>query len=165
MLPDALARARDLLESVTPLSTDCGRLCGGRCCRSADGEETGMLLFPGEAAYYRDRPGYTLRNTAHGTLVVCSGQCERADRPLSCRLFPLLPLLREDGVKVALDLRAAPVCPLFDMGRGALKADFIETVRAAGQLLAQDDTQRPFLIQLTRMHDDLRALRRRFGGR
>ena len=40
--------ARDLLRELTPLKTDCGRLCGGACCEGD--EETGMLLFPGEDA-------------------------------------------------------------------------------------------------------------------
>ena len=40
--------ARALLENLTPLRTDCGKVCGSACCKSLDAEETGMLLFPGE---------------------------------------------------------------------------------------------------------------------
>ena len=39
----ALKQARELLAGITPLKTDCGRVCGARCCRSLEGEETGML--------------------------------------------------------------------------------------------------------------------------
>ena len=45
---EAVEQARALLETLTPLKRDCGRLCGARCCRSLEGEETGMVLFPGE---------------------------------------------------------------------------------------------------------------------
>ena len=29
----AVLAARELLESLTPLKTDCGRLCQGACCQ------------------------------------------------------------------------------------------------------------------------------------
>ena len=57
MLPDILARARAILEDVTPLKTDCGLTCTGACCRPMEGEMTGMLLFPGEESYYESREG------------------------------------------------------------------------------------------------------------
>ena len=71
-----------------------------------------MLLFPGEEAYYANLPGYRLLPTAQGTLLICSGQCDRADRPLSCRLFPLLPVVREGGVKVAME-GSSLACSIF----------------------------------------------------
>ncbi len=163
MLPETIARAREILQDVTPLRTDCGLICGGACCHSLPGETTGMLLFPGEAADYANRPGYTLTETGHGTLLTCEGRCNRADRPLSCRLFPLLPLLRPDGVKVATDLRAKAVCPLARQGKDALDPDFVAAVRRVGHLLAGDETQRAFLARLTETQDELKALRRQFG--
>ena len=162
MLPESLRRARELFSELTPLSSDCGRLCGGACCQSLPGETTGMLLFPGEEAYYADKAEYALLPCALGTLLVCSGRCKREDRPLSCRLFPLLPVLRPDGVKVATDLRARPVCPLARQGRDALLPEFVQAVREAGRLLAGDETQRPFLEKLTAQQDELKALQRSF---
>ena len=41
-----LNKAYELLERTTPLTSDCGKLCNGLCCKG-DGK-TGMLLFPGE---------------------------------------------------------------------------------------------------------------------
>ena len=58
----AVSAAREKLKNVTPLKNDCGRVCGARCCRPLDGEETGMLLFPGEAG----RPGHLPRNVRPG---------------------------------------------------------------------------------------------------
>ena len=124
-----------------------------------------MLLFPGEDAYYRDRPGYELLDTDTGPLLVCSGVCDRTDRPLSCRLFPLLPVLREEGVKVAMDARARAVCPLAAQGVRGLSEAFVEAVRQAGQALSQDETQQTFLRRLTREQDELRALQKQFGGK
>lgn len=163
MLPEVLVRARALFDELTPLRTDCGLSCGGACCQSLPGDETGMLLFPGEEAYYAARPGYRLKEAEYGTLLICTGRCERTDRPLSCRLFPLLPLLRADGIKVATDLRAKAVCPLAKQGKDALLPEFVAAVRQAGHMLAEDAAQRAFLTHLTNQQDELKALRRQFG--
>ena len=123
---------------------------------------TGMLLFPGEEKYYEGREGYRMTKTDHGMLLTCSGRCNRADRPLSCRLFPLLPLLRADGVKVATDLRAKAVCPLSRQGKDALAPEFVAAVRQVGRILAEDEAQRAFLMKLTAQQDELKALRNQF---
>ena len=88
MFPESLVAARKLLEEITPLQTDCGLVCGGACCQTHPGEETGMLLFPGEAEMYRGEDGFTLVDSPHGTILVCEGRCSRANRPLACRMFP-----------------------------------------------------------------------------
>lgn len=162
MLPEALTCARAILEDVTPLKTDCGLACQGACCRPMEGEMTGMLLFPGEERYYEGREGYRMTETEHGTLLLCSGRCNRADRPLSCRLMPLIPLIREDGIKVATDLRAKTVCPLARQGKDALNPEFVAAVRQIGHILAEDEQQRAFLVQLTKNQDELKALRNQF---
>ena len=46
----AVLAARELLENLTPLKTDCGRLCQAACCQGD--ENTGMLLFPEEETLY-----------------------------------------------------------------------------------------------------------------
>ena len=160
-----LNEARKLLEDVTPLKTDCGRVCGGACCSSLEGETTGMLLFPGEEDFYEDAEGFSFQPVPGGLLVICSGRCDRTQRPLACRLFPLLPLMREDGIHVAMDARARAVCPLSRHGKDALNPAFVEAVRQAGELLAKDLQQAAFLRQLTQEHDELTALRRRMRGR
>lgn len=165
-MPDTtINRCRALLESLTPLHTDCGQLCAGACCRSQQGEETGMLLFAGEAEVYRGMPGVTLRDTAMGPMLVCSGTCDRTQRPLSCRIFPLLPVVRNGQIKIAMDARAKAVCPLCSQGVSGLSQQFVEAVRTCGQLLYEDEAQRPMLERLTREHDELKALQRAFGGR
>ncbi len=161
---DALRKAREMLETVTPLKTDCGRVCGARCCRSLEGEETGMLLFPGEEACYAGKPGWKLRKTPSGTLLVCPGDCARDERPLACRIFPLLPVIRNGEVKVAADQRARAVCPLLKQGIRGMDPAFAEAVREAGKILTEDAAQRTFIERMTEEQDELKSLRDRLGG-
>ena len=124
-----------------------------------------MLLFPGEEELYKDRPGWTIRQTALGRMLVCSGTCDRAERPLACRIFPLLPEVREDGgVRVVTDLRAKAICPLARQGRSAMDPAFIEAVREAGELLNGDGAQAAFLRSLAAEQAELKELRRKLGG-
>ena len=76
--------------------------------------------------------------------------------------MPLIPLIREDAVRVATDLRAKTVCPLARQGKDALDPDFVSAVRQVGRILAEDETQRAFLVNLTRQQDELKALRNQF---
>lgn len=165
MAMETLAACRALFDVLTPLKTDCGALCGGACCASHAGEETGMLLFPGEERYYTALPGFRLQATDHGTLLICSGACDRCDRPISCRIFPLLPVVRGGEIKVAMDARARVVCPLHRQGISGLQQSFTEAVRTCGQYLLADDETRPALEHLTQIHDELKALRSAFSGR
>ena len=159
----AVSAAREKLKNVTPLKRDCGRVCGARCCRSLDGEETGMLLFPTEAEAYEGKNGWEIRKTPRAEIVLCSGTCDREDRPLSCRLFPLLPLTGDDGaIRVVTDLRAKAVCPLARQGKSAMDRAFIDAVREAGELLLRSDEQAMFLEMLEEEQNELRELRKAF---
>lgn len=159
----AVSAAREKLNQATPLKQDCGRVCGARCCRPLEGEETGMLLFPGEADAYAGKPGWQVREAARGNLVICPGTCERDERPLSCRLFPLLPVIADDGgIRVVTDLRAKAVCPLARQGKSAMDPAFIEAVREAGELLAQNDEQAMFLELLADEQEQMKELRKKF---
>jgi hypothetical protein len=160
-----LRTAREKLKDVTPLKRDCGRVCGAACCRSPEGEEMGMLLFPGEEEAYAGKAGWTIQETAMGPMVICPGQCERAERPLACRLFPLLPVTGGDGeIRAAVDLRAKAVCPLARQGRSAMDPAFVEAVREAGRLLAAEEAQAAFLKRLAEEQEELKRLRRALGG-
>lgn len=159
----AVSAAREILNQVTPLKRDCGRVCGARCCRSLEGDETGMLLFPGEAEAYAGKPGWKIRKTAQGDLLLCSGSCDREERPLSCRLFPLLPLIGDGGeIRVVTDRRARAVCPLAMQGKSAMDPAFIDAVRRAGEVLAAEDEQAVFLDMLEEEQEELKELRKQF---
>ena len=164
-MKDVLWTAREKLKDVTPLKRDCGRVCGARCCEPLEGEETGMLLFPGEEACYAGQPGWALRDTAMGRMAVCSSRCDRAERPLACRMFPLLPVPDRDGkVRALVDLRARAVCPLARQGIEAMDPAFIGAVKEAGECLMADAEQAAFLEALAGEQEELRQLQIRLGG-
>ena len=163
-MKDALFLAREKLNHVTPLKRDCGRVCGARCCQPLEGEETGMLLFPGEEALIPAADGWQIRETASGLMVVCPGKCDRNGRPLGCRMFPLIPVIRNGTVRVAVDWRAAAVCPLARQGIRAMDPAFISAVRDAGEILAADEQQSAFLEKLTKEQDKKKKLREELGG-
>ncbi len=123
-----------------------------------------MLLFPGEEECYADKAGWMVRETAMGRMVVCPGRCDRAERPLACRLFPLLPVIRDGRVRAAADQRARAVCPLARQGIRAVDPAFADAVRAAGEILAADERQRRMLETLTAEQDELIQLREKLGG-
>lgn len=161
-----LSAAREKLNQVTPLKTDCGRVCGARCCRSLEGEETGMLLFPGEEAAYAGKAGWRVIPSARGPVLLCPDRCAREERPLSCRLFPLLPLAREDGgIRVVTDRRARAVCPLARQGKSAMDPAFTEAVREAGEILLRDQEQAAFLRRLAEEQEELKQLKQMLDGR
>ena len=149
----AVLRARALLCALTPLKTDCGRLCGGACCQGD--ETTGMLLFPGEDALYercafgRVLPAGFPLGGAPANLFVCEGRCPREDRPLACRLFPMfLAFTKNGGTRVRMDTRAASVCPLYACGVYGLSAEFVDAARQAYDVLLEDETCAAYLHDL-----------------
>lgn len=151
--PEAVLAARTLLGPLTPLQSDCGRLCGGACCQGD--EQTGMLLFPGEDALYAGcdfarvlRAGFSLCGE-EARLLVCRGTCRREERPLACRLFPLFLRFGAQGApRVALDPRARAVCPLTDYGLSALSGAFFAAARQAYGALMEDARCAAFLRAL-----------------
>lgn len=149
----AVQTARELLKTLTPLRTDCGRLCQGACCQGDEG--TGMLLFPGEESLYaycdfaRIVPADFMLGGAQAKLFVCAGHCPRDMRPLACRLFPLfLAFLKSGKTKVRMDTRAASVCPLCDYGVIGLDGEFVDAARRAYDALLESSECEAYLRDL-----------------
>ena len=162
---ECVLRAREILENITPLKTDCGKCCGAACCAPDEDGQGGMVLFPGEEALYGDVPkGMTLQTydaiVPGMQLLTCDGTCDRTKRPLSCMLFPLTPVVvQKDGrasLKVMMDPRAFSVCPLCEGGVRGLDADFVEAVRAAGKIICKNPEIRQYLTALGEYFDRLR---------
>lgn len=151
---EALLAARTLLEDATPLKNDCGRVCGGACCQPDAEGQGGMLLFPGEESFYDPLPeGFAISPAPEiegALLLTCSGFCDRKNRPLSCRLFPLLPREKDGCVRAVRDRRGFIVCPLLTGGIAAFHPVFRSRVVRAGEILYAQPDHRAFLTALHR---------------
>ncbi len=109
-------KAYRMLDDITPLKIDCGLLCKSRCCRGDS--NMGMVMFPGEYGVFSEKQEFlrTRRENMNGSEVLfgtCTGRCDRKYRPLSCRIYPLVPVFDARGnLTVIMDPRARYTCPL-----------------------------------------------------
>lgn len=133
-----------VLRRTTPLNFDCGKICNGKCCKGD--EKTGMLLFPGEENLID--PDINVIETENGDkLAVCNGTCDRNRRPLSCRIYPLFPVVSEDGeVNVCFDYRAD--CPLYKEEYEFSKG-FVKGVKRVGKYLLLNEETKEFYLELS----------------
>lgn len=142
-------KAKKIIGDKTPLYKDCGRLCDGACCKGD--ENTGMLLFPHEET------SLEVREKDGNRLAVCDGKCDRANRPLSCMIFPFFPYISEKGeMKVIPDIRGYGLCPLVrNHSHSRFDRGFLMRVKKAGRLLAEDEECRRFLCETSREIDSI----------
>lgn len=150
---------------TTPLKFDCGTLCNKSCCSCDENEiddETGMYLFPGEEALFYNNPDFKIITSEfvygnkNADIVVCKGICKREMRPLSCRIFPLVPYYRhESGLKIIRDPRAYSICPLSSKrAYEYLNPKFVKKTESVFHLLTQFHEIRIFLDALSDILDD-----------
>lgn len=164
-LADVIYQVRQVLMDVAPLKIDCGLLCGAACCQSLPGEQTGMLLFPGEESYCAGVEGFTLTPASAGELLTCQGTCDRRTRPIACGIFPLLPVVYPDGIRVEVDRRSRAVCPLTNESVHAFDFQFVKAVQLAGNLLMEHPDTAHFLQQLSEGQQTLKQLQLQLGGK
>lgn len=152
-----------MLDDITPLTVDCGQLCDGACCAVTD-EVTGMYLFPGEEAMYNPLPSwaeihdtdFTYDGGKEINLITCEGTCDRKKRPLSCRIFPLVPYVKRVGkMEIVMDVRGKGMCPLATaMKIEDLSPEFVETVTKAMKMCMLIRETREFLYALSDSLDE-----------
>lgn len=156
-----------LFDNTTPLKFDCGKLCNSACCQ---GDESGMYLFPGEDSVYRllncswakiEKSDFTYSyngKTKNVPLLVCKGSCDRYERPLACRIFPLTPYLDKDGkLQVIMDPRAKSVCPIAkELDMEALPEAFSNRVKKAFLPLMKNGEFREFMKTYSEYLDEFR---------
>ena len=142
----------EIMGDLTPLSGDCGKLCGAACCKGD--ENLGMRLFPFEESNLR------VKSAEGGTLAVCNGKCKRSERPLSCRIFPFFPALDKTGrVSAVLDSRAFRICPLLEnCDKIRFNKDFLRAVRRVGRRLEKDSECRRFMTDTAAEIEQLNSL-------
>ncbi len=140
------------LRDLTPLTVDCGVLCGGACCKGDT--QCGMRLFPHEESAL---PVTALEDG--GRLAVCDGTCDRNVRPLACRIFPFFPTIDDNGrIFVEPDYRAARLCPLITHSDELIfDKRFFKALKKVGKRLAKDAQCRAFLEEVTAEIDTYRA--------
>ena len=167
-----LSEAREKLSALTPLKSNCGKLCGGACCQPSpdDDGENGMLLLPYEETFYAEPiEGMPFHLADDDTLFeggkrfICEGKCVREHRPLACRIFPLRMRVETQGEAVSvvpeIDPRAWCVCPLLEMGgMRAMSQDFVNAVKEAGDILVQNPSMLEALLSEQRLLDEMRQL-------
>ena len=164
---ELLLQAYRMLENVTPLNIDCGMLCGHACCKGDD--HTGMWLFPGEEALLKDSPDFEIlpcKDNAGYPMVVCKGRCDRELRPLSCRIFPLFPLVKETEkggitIEVIADPRARIVCPLRE--KSSMTTLFQLRMRRAAVKLLADPELRAYMLETSAFLEELREFQKMFA--
>ena len=129
-----------MLNRVSPIETDCGKLCGAACCtaelkpeggREGNAPEMGIYLLPGEDKLFDKKEAWLSWSSESAEdydfppswkgkvyFVRCKTPplCPREKRPIQCRTFPLLPHIDEDGVLslVYNDLELPYRCPLIE---------------------------------------------------
>ncbi len=141
-----------ILGELTPLNVDCGVTCGGACCKGDN--KTGMRLFPHEETTLS-----VIETEDGGRLAVCDGTCDRATRPLGCRIFPFFPTIDEKGrMFVEADDRGRRLCPLISHADEIVfDKRFFKALKKVGKILAKDEECRAFLEDATAEIDTYRA--------
>ena len=166
MISPALKEAYDLLYHKTPLGFyNCGRLCDGLCCR---GDGKGMWLYPGEEELFTDKEGFALCEAEgnHGQpMVICSGECDRRERPLACRIFPLFPLVTEEDGRVNIEVIMDPRAGMCPLSRGVKPIDpsFVRAVRRAAMYLVRDEEIKEYMKAVSLELLEIIELRERLG--
>lgn len=144
MKKELYSKINKIMDNLTPLTVDCGVLCGGACCKGDN--NTGMRLFPGETTEL------IVKETEEGNkIAICNGCCDRTKRPLACKIFPFFPTIDDDDkIYVELDYRGYRVCPMIEHSDELLfDPDFLEAVEKVGYILSADDECKEFLYEST----------------
>ena len=141
-------KAFKILGTLTPLKTDCGYLCGSACCKGD--KSIGMRLFPNEPTSLT-----IVKNENGDRLAVCNGICNRDERPLACRIFPLFPTISENGkIYPEIDCRAYRLCPMVEhCDQILVNKKFIKAISRVGKMLSKDSLCKEFLMSSTQEID------------
>jgi len=159
------------LEGITPLPFDCGKLCEKSCCGGS--ENDGMLLFPGEEFLYdgTDMEWFHIKDSNIALpdgyiikLLVCAGECPREMRPLSCRIFPIVPYInKQNRVEFRLDLRSLGICPIvFRPDENPVQEEFIDSLYYAFPPLLKDSRIVEFIRVLSAQYDEMAGFLTKF---
>ena len=149
----------DYLDLKTPLLRDCGKICNKACCRGDD-PDAGMYLFPREREMYKTLPKWArieesdfASDGKNVDILICDGTCDRRLRPLSCRIFPLTPYVKDGVLSVIIDPRGKLICPLT-----SVSDSFFRAVFNVSRLLFKVSETRKFLYSVSEQIDEFENL-------
>ncbi len=157
-------RIYSLLESVTPLKFDCGKLCESACCKSnvfSDDCE-GMQLLPFEREYLSNK-GFEIKDTRDASFIFCGGKCDRKYRPFMCRIFPYYIRISQNGASTRIhilpDPRALSFCPVAKRIKGArTNIVFKRNILKCARILMKDKACAKELIKTSEECDSIYEL-------
>ena len=116
-----------------------------------------MLLFPYEYDLVKEQNYEFTKQDLKGFgdvyAMTCNGTCDRAFRPLSCRIFPLAPKMIQGKLYVQLDARGRSVCQLTHHSILSLNEEFIIAVKKTLIMLSEDDTITRYLSAMSELVD------------
>ncbi len=151
-----------MLDKVSPVDFDCGKLCGSACC-IVDDTDYVMYLLPGEEKMFTGREDWLIWGkdrvedyefpdswSGYVYYIRCKNapSCDREQRPIQCRTYPLTPYIDDDGIlRMIYDRSEKPYrCPLID-DLTELNEDFIRVTYEAWKRLLRD----PHIYDLVEM--------------
>lgn len=96
--------------------------------------------------------------------LTCSGHCPREYRPLSCRIFPVIPYINELGrMEFRLDLRSLRTCPIaYKSDEYTIDESFIENLYLAFPPLLKDKQVVEFIEILSHQYDEMAEIIEKF---
>lgn len=153
-----------LLEDVTPLKFDCGKLCENACCKNnvfSDDSE-GMLLLPFEKEYLSGK-GFDIKETSDASFIFCGVKCDRKYRPFMCRIFPYYIRISQNGastrIHILTDPRALSFCPVAKRTKGArTNILFKRSILRAARILIKDKETKAQLLKTSEECDNIYEL-------
>lgn len=147
-----------ILNNVTPLPYDCGKLCKGACCQDNE-VGTGMYLYPCEIRMFNSFADWAEIELSDFTykygnvhILSCKGKCNRDERPLACRIFPLVPYEKDGVVQVIMDPRAFSLCPVARSMK--VSNEFKDAVFRVTNILKKTKEGREFIKEQSRLIDE-----------
>lgn len=128
-----------------------------------------MWLFPDEIELFKNKDGFELCETEGNfgyPMVICNGECNRDERPLACRIFPLFPIVVDENgktvVKIIRDPRAG-MCPIIRQSK-TVTPSFVRNVRMAARYLMRDEKTLEYLKAVSLELLEIIELNERLNG-
>lgn len=171
-MKETIEEMYEMLDKVSPLDFDCGKLCGEICCvydENEEHQEVGLFLLPGEELMYEDSDSFNLYSLDSRDLdvppswkgdvylVECINppECDRSIRPIQCRTFPLIAHISENKVlHMILDENEMPYeCPII-RDNIKLNDDFIKVTYEVWEKLIENPMIYDFVSFDSRRRDN-----------